>query len=158
MGLPVALTDIIDAMQMESDMIHHFLNRKTGEIILVTDEIASAVEYEDLDLEEYPEWEQESILQYREILMDEDNVYVEFPSQYDFREWDMMASFAEQIEDEKIREILLVALDGKGAFRRFKDVIHRYGLAEEWYSFKNYAFKLKAIEWCEKNGIPYIDE
>ena len=37
--------------------------------------------------------------------------------------YDLMVEFAETIEDELLREKLSIALDGRGVFRRFKNVI-----------------------------------
>ncbi|GHU68045.1 hypothetical protein FACS1894184_09110 [Clostridia bacterium] len=55
-------------------------------------------------------------------------------------------------------DMLAVAIQGKGAFRRFKDTMRYVGLEDEWYRFKDAAYKLKAIEWCDENEIPYIDD
>ena len=45
---------------------------------------------------------------------------------------------------------------GKGAFRRFKDSVIRLGLDQRWYQWRDEAYKKKAIEWCEENGITYV--
>ena len=62
-----------------------------------------------------------------------------------------------QIEDEKTREILYTLIKGSGAFGRFKNAIHIYEIAEDWYKFRNDAFKEIAIEWCRENNIEYDD-
>lgn len=49
----------------------------------------------------------------------------------------------------------LMPFCGRGAFRRFKDTVHRVGMAEKWYSFQYEAYKRMAIEWCEENRIEY---
>jgi len=41
-------------------------------------------------------------------------------------EYDWMAQFARTIDDLRLRELLEVALDGRGAFGRFKDVLARW--------------------------------
>ncbi|MGX2957941.1 UPF0158 family protein [Peribacillus sp. JNUCC 23] len=48
-------------------------------------------------------------------------------------------------------------MDGKGAFRRFKDVLIDLNLEEEWYSFKESSYRILAIRWCEDQGIEYIE-
>jgi len=35
--------------------------------------------------------------------------------------------------------------------------IHRCGIAEEWYKFRDEALKKIAIKWCEENDIRYTD-
>ncbi len=59
MSLPVKLNDIIDEMEIQSDGHSYYLNRKTGEIVLVTDEHSSLAEDEE-DISHYSDWEQES--------------------------------------------------------------------------------------------------
>jgi hypothetical protein len=49
--------------------------------------------------------------------------------------WDDMADFAVSIKDRTIRETLEDAIQGKGAFSRFRRAVHRADLAEEWYCF-----------------------
>lgn len=49
--------------------------------------------------------------------------------------WHDMAVFAERLHDGALRERLLRAIEGKGAFGRFRDLVHQEGLAEQWYAF-----------------------
>jgi aminoglycoside 6'-N-acetyltransferase I len=53
--------------------------------------------------------------------------------------------------------VLAVALQGRGAFRRFKDTLQRVGLIEDWYAFKHNAFVKLARDWCEENELLYDD-
>lgn len=48
-----------------------------------------------------------------------------------------MVKFAERVEDPILRERLRYALDGKGAFRKFKGTLREYPEVEEqWFKFK----------------------
>ena len=87
----------------------------------------------------------------------EDDIWIAAPSQRDIREYDIMADFTETVSDPRKNELLCVALEGRGAFRRFKDTLHRVDLADEWYTFKRKAYVEIAREWCEENGIKYLD-
>jgi hypothetical protein len=49
--------------------------------------------------------------------------------------WRDMESFAERQHDPGLRERLERAIEGKGAFRRFRDLVHDEGIAEQWYVF-----------------------
>ncbi len=49
--------------------------------------------------------------------------------------WRDMAVFAERQRDTALRERLQRAIEGKGAFRRFRDLIHDEDLTEGWYAF-----------------------
>lgn len=78
------------------------------------------------------------------------------PKQHEIDEYDMMARFVETVTDAHANELLSVALEGRGAFRRFKDTLHRIGQSEEWYAFKRAAYIDLAREWCDDNHIPYV--
>jgi hypothetical protein len=49
--------------------------------------------------------------------------------------WRDMESFAERQHDPGLRERLERAIEGKGAFRRFRDLVHDEGVAEQWNVF-----------------------
>ena len=53
------------------------------------------------------------------------------------------------------QEALSSAIQGKGAFRRFKDSVYQMGFNKKWYAFQAEAFKRKAARWCEENDIEY---
>ncbi len=89
----------------------------------------------------------------REILESED--WIQLPSQFDIHEWEIMKRFCYTIEDESLRGELLNAIHGSGAFRMFKDVLYRHDIEEDWFSFKEEAFKEIAIQWCKENEIEY---
>jgi len=88
----------------------------------------------------------------------EKDCWIAAPSQRDIHEYDIMERFAETVTEPRANELLSVALEGKGAFRRFKDTLHRVGLTDEWYEYKYNTFIDLAREWCEENNIPYKDD
>jgi hypothetical protein len=55
-------------------------------------------------------------------------------------------------------ELLSVAIRGKGAFRRFKDVLLDYPEARErWFAFKNEQMRQRALSWLASEDIE-LDE
>jgi hypothetical protein len=66
----------------------------------------------------------------------------------------LIVEFAEGVADSKIRRELSIALDGKGAFRRFKNVLRDYPEVEkQWFQFKADRDKEEVKEWLESIGI-----
>ena len=53
--------------------------------------------------------------------------------------------------DENAAEKLSIALDGKGAFRRFKDTLYRVDeqWLQAWYQWKNKQLKAALDEWLQ---------
>jgi hypothetical protein len=77
------------------------------------------------------------------------------PDQYEIHEYRIMEEFLETIEDVKTYNCMAIAMQGKGAFRRFKDMAINLGLIEDWYKFRNEAYKKIAIRWCEDHDLEY---
>jgi hypothetical protein len=47
---------------------------------------------------------------------------------------------------------------GRGAYGRFKDLLHRRGSLDQWYDFEAKAKEKALREWCELNSIEVSDE
>ena len=155
---PVKLQDIVDEMDMQMDESRVLLNKGTGEIIYVNIEDLSLAEdsEEDDDFSEYPDWHQESLKEALDVIINWEN-YEELPDKFEINEYHIMEEFSGSIPDEKISSSLYSAIQGRGAFRRFKDTITRLGVEEDWYKFREKAFRNIAIKWFEYNEIEYID-
>ena len=87
----------------------------------------------------------------------EDDAWIAAPRQRELGEYDIMVNFSETVSDPHMHDLLCVALNGKGAFRRFKDTLENMGLTEEWYAFRYKAYIEIAREWCEENNIGYLE-
>ena len=153
--LAVKLSDIVDAMQMQSEEMFHYLNKKTGEIVLVSREEMDAAENDEL-ADEASQWQEEGIQTAQDILETDD--YIPLPSQFDIHEYDMMEKFCLSIKDQEISNDLYRCIKGNGAFRRFKDKISQYGIEQDWYQHRDAAYREMAKEWCEENKIEFIED
>lgn len=152
MSLPVKLQDVIDALQSTEESILYFLDRRNGEIELITEEVWSAGEKDEL-ISTYPEWQRDSILKAREIQSTDH--FVELPSEFDIDSYDMMEQFCRECPNRQISEKLSAVIKGKGAFRRFRDMISDLGIQDEWNRFEHQQFEDLAVEWLEDEGIPF---
>jgi len=151
----VELDKIIEGIELQSDETVSYLNKKTGEVVTITDQEFSAAE-DNEPIEHFPEWEHENIKTAKEILETDD--YISLPSKFDIHEYNIMERFCLSITDEEIRDRMYRSIKGSGAFRRFKDNIHRYNIAEEWYKYRDEALKRIAIKWCEEKDIGFISK
>jgi hypothetical protein len=68
-----------------------------------------------------------------------------------------MERFCYSVDDDERRDGLFNAIRGRGAFRYFKDKIREYGIADDWYQYRDDALREIAIVWCEENENPYTD-
>lgn len=66
-----------------------------------------------------------------------------------------MADFAEALTDERAGRRLAKAIQGRGAFRRFKDQLHEEqpGLLPAWYAFLDARATRRAVQWLTDNSL-----
>ncbi|MED1470068.1 UPF0158 family protein [Bacillus salipaludis] len=155
MSIQVKLKDIIEEMEIQFEESRSLLNIKTGEFVLVTSEDLRAAE-DEKPFDHLPEWEQENRIIAIDVVENFEN-YLELPTKYEVNEYEIMENFCLTVSDQWKKESLLMAIKGKGAFRRFKDKIIDFEIEDEWYSYRGECFKQIAIEWCQENKINFIE-
>ncbi|HZJ62123.1 MAG TPA: UPF0158 family protein [Kofleriaceae bacterium] len=65
-----------------------------------------------------------------------------------------MERFVGSVVDEPLRERLIISIDGKGAFRRFKDVLLAYPAERErWFSYRADLLHWHIAQWLEQHEI-----
>jgi hypothetical protein len=150
----VKLKDIIGGLEFQSDERSSYLNLTTGEVVSITDEELHAAE-EEQPLEDFPDWQHDAIRIAGEILATEH--YLPLPDRFEINEYSIMERFCLSQEDDDMCDDLCHAIRGRGAFRRFKDRIQAYGIAEAWYRYRDGALREIAVAWCEAHGIQYTE-
>lgn len=70
-----------------------------------------------------------------------------------------MVDFIATVKNERLAELLEVAINGKGAFRRFKDVLLSYPEEREgWFQFKDDRIQKRALGWLGGIDVSLIEE
>jgi hypothetical protein len=70
-----------------------------------------------------------------------------------------MEKFVGSVVDEPLRERLIISIDGKGAFRRFKDVLLAYPAERErWFSYRADLLHWHIQTWLESHEISPTNE
>ena len=68
-----------------------------------------------------------------------------------------MERFVGSVADESLRERLIMSIDGKGAFRRFKDVLLAYPAERErWFAYRAELLHWHIHNWLGEHGIESI--
>jgi L-methionine (R)-S-oxide reductase len=151
----VKLSEIINGMDFGADE-SGYLNKKTGKVVIIFSDDSGFLE-SDEPLESLPQWQREAIAESRELMGREEDV-IALPSKFDIHEYAIMEKFCLSLKDEKASTQLYHAIKGSGAFRRFKDGIHRLNIADQWYRYRDRALKEIAVQWCEDNQVDYLDD
>src|SRR6266496_2751400 len=122
MAATVLLKDIVDAMDIQFDESLSFLDLDTGKVESVSRDLLSLSMAEELEEDEepdLPEWQYSEWEVARRIVSTDR--YKRLPTKFDIHEWAIMQDFSYTVEPGSIREELLNAIHGRGAFRYFKD-------------------------------------
>ncbi len=155
MSVTVKLSDIVQGLTEESFDLEYYVDTTTGELCFITDEVSWSVERDD-PLDDYPDWQQTMITKAREILQDKENRFLPLTKSVD--DYRIMESFSESVPDFALSEKLLGVIQGRGAFRRFREFIFESGIEQDWYAFRDNEYRQAAIRWCEAEGLTYVDD
>ncbi len=70
-----------------------------------------------------------------------------------------MEKFVGSVTEEALRDRLIISIDGKGAFRRFKDVLLTYPAERErWFSYRAELLHWHIQQWLEQHDIHPTNE
>ncbi|MDN5764899.1 MAG: UPF0158 family protein [Humibacillus sp.] len=134
----IDVDEIAMALADQTDYEHRWLlDPRTGEVAFWTSDLGidgeNAVELDELDL----------------VPIDPIPSYVWYQD---------MADFAEGIGDTTVGLRLASALQGRGAFRRFKNQLYEHfpELISPWHSFRDARAQRRAVDWLLNQGL--IDE
>jgi hypothetical protein len=154
MPATVRLSEIVEALEIQIDESYSFVDRDTGQVETVSrDLLIDAEESDDDEEPDLPEWQKpEWELAKRIVSTDR---FKRLPTKFDVHDWAIMEDFSRSVESESIREDLLRAIRGSGAFRYFKDTIRRHLMESAWFAFRTEALRQIAIDWCEENDIAW---
>jgi len=119
-AMPAArLSDIVGALEMQFDESSSFLDLDTGQVKTVSrDPLLEAEESGDEDEErDLPEWQQQEWEIAKRIISTDR--FRKLPTKF-----------------HEVREDLLRAIHGAGAFPMFKDTIRRHCIEAAWFAFR----------------------
>jgi hypothetical protein len=133
----VDLEELRFAMENASYEKRYFLDTETGDVILASEMFG----------------DEETQRQLAEIDEAEPGRYLQV-QRADSREgYDDMQDFIDTVSDEHLQELLNVAIQGRGAFRRFKDVLAGHPAERQrWFDFQVARLDARAREWLAEEG------
>ena len=136
-ALKINLGELCEAMEDSSYERDYYLDLKTGEILFTSDYL-----------------DDEESIRLKDRIEENFDCYEHIPKAGSREGYDDMVDFIATVEDEHLAELLEVAINGKGAFQRFKDVLLNYPEEEErWFEFKDDRMEERAREWLDDIGV-----
>jgi hypothetical protein len=171
----VDLDQLSAAFELNFPESHYYLDLETGRVVMTDDEINWKLEelYDEIYDEEGNRvisledlLRQRDDLQdwFKEMLLEADQVEQGYGTRYisvdpgephgDYRD---MERFITTVEDPRLREQLWDAIQRRGAFRRFKDLLACHPEVEKrWFAFKSDRIHRRMLDWLEFHDIEPI--
>lgn len=136
-ALKINLGELCEAMENNSYEHEYFLDVETGEILFISDYMGD-----------------EETREVKDRIEEDSERYERVPRAEPNEGYEDMVDFIATVDNERLAELLEVAINGKGAFRRFKDVMRNYPEeSERWFKFKDERIEERALEWLSDIGI-----
>lgn len=131
------------------------LDTQTGKVVHLHQDVIACVRRGDSErLSWMPDWQQEQIPLAEQFLADEGGRFLCVPQPDRAERHRAMLDFACLPEVGALRERLLEALDGRGAFRRFRQLLERNKRASErWHKYEQDWEREWLCDWLLHHGI-----
>lgn len=134
-AVAVRWTELETAVERNSPDTESFLDVRTGEVITL--------------IESAP-----SVQELRAKVMSGGDAFLRVEPASSREQYKWMERFVSGVTDPLLRERLLISIDGKGAFRRFKDALLNYPAERErWFSYRSELLHWHIQEWFRRDNI-----
>ncbi len=131
--VPVDWEALEDAFENNAPEVHSYLHLSTGEVLRVVDGVADPQMH---------------------VRIASDGNYLRIDPVSSREQYRWMERFIPMVDDNDLRAKLGQAIDGKGAFRRFKDVLMNYATErEKWFGFRSERLRTFMEAWLSAHAI-----
>jgi hypothetical protein len=131
--VPIAWEALEDAFENNAPEVHSYLNVETGDVIRIVDGVAEPATH-------------------ARIASDPGYMRIDPVSSREQYRW--MERFIATVDESELRQKLVMSIDGKGAFRRFKDVLMTYPIdRERWFAFRSERLRIAIEAWLDAHGL-----
>ena len=131
--IPIDWEALEDAFENNAPEVHSYLHLVTGDVLRVVDGVAD------------PQM-------HARIAADANYLRIDPVSSREQYRW--MERYIPMVEDPDLQGKLSQAIDGKGAFRRFKDVLMAYAPERErWFAFRSERLRIFMEAWLSAHAL-----
>jgi hypothetical protein len=128
-------TALETAFEHNAPETHSYLDLKTGQVLTINDTRPEDAEK-------------------RQLIRHSEGRFVHLDPASSREQYRWMERFVQSVEDESLKERLILAIDGKGAFRRFKDVLLSYPVERDrWFQYRANLLHIYINNWLDAQDI-----
>ena len=173
--LKLNLADLADAFESESGAAKFYFDLETGAVTLIDEDTRTELNaiYQAigdtpdaqgrlfaaaLQATSLPDWQKVLVQQADLIECGFGTRFVEVPQADSRVDYQDMEAFIATVQSQRLQDRLWDAINGRGAFRRFKAVLlSAPAERERWFAFKDALVHQRTLEWLESLEIEVID-
>ena len=134
--VPIAWEALEDAFENNAPAVHSYLQLDTGEVVRIVDGVADPG-------------------MHQRVSTDPTYLRVDPVSSREQYRW--MERFIATVDEGELRDKLVQSIDGKGAFRRFKDVLMTFPVdRERWFTFRSERLRACMEQWLGAHSIEAV--
>jgi hypothetical protein len=123
------------AFEHNAPETHSYLDLQTGQVLTINDTRPEDAEK-------------------RQLIRHTEGRFVHLDPASSREQYRWMERFVQSVEDESLKERLILAIDGKGAFRRFKDVLLSYPVERDrWFQYRANLLHIYINHWLDSQDI-----
>lgn len=123
------------AFEHNAPETHSYLDLKNGQVVTIVDS--------------RPEDDEK-----RQLIRRSEGRFVHLDPASSREQYRWMERFVQSVTDEALKERLILAIDGKGAFRRFKDVLLSYPVERDrWFTYRANLLHIYIHGWLDTQDI-----
>ena len=132
--VPVDWEALEDAFENNAPEVHSYLHMTTGEVLRVVDGVADPQMH---------------------VRIASDGNYLRIDPVSSREQYRWMERFIPMIDEGELRTKLTQAIDGKGAFRRFRTQVYEQHpeLISVWQAMRDARARLRAVRWLVEQGL-----
>lgn len=131
--VPISWESLEDAFENNAHEVHSYLHLDTGEVIRIVDGVADPA-------------------MHQRVMRD--SLYLRIDPVSSREQYRWMERFITTVDEPELRHALTTAIDGKGAFRRFKDVLMSHPVdRERWFTFRSERLRACMEAWLSAHDI-----
>lgn len=133
------MEELIEVFNFSSDDMTHYLNMVSGKIAMYSN-LSGGFDEDGNEIQDAHVFQ--------------DDKYIEITGMHAYESYRDMEKFNSQQEESELKEQLIQAVNNKGPFKRFREVLDRHPEAsQKWQGFKRECVIQRIYLWLDENNL-----
>lgn len=163
----IDLSELAFAFENHGWEVNHYFDCETGAVLAISPQIERDLDELYDPKSDYPanllkaieecdvaDWEKAQLIEALNVAEGYNTRYLMVPQIPSYEGYADMEAFIDTVRNRRLQQRLERSIRGRGAFRRFKNVLLSYPSQEQaWFKFKEAQMEERVIAWLESKGV-----